>query len=72
VVQAWRVVVDRAGRLRLAQADRAVGQVEIDDGLAALAPDRALVDRAELHEQRAIERQAALHRGDAEVDVVQR
>jgi hypothetical protein len=40
-------------------------------GLAALADDRALLREAERREQLAVEGEAALERGDDQVDVVE-
>src|SRR5579862_2092117 len=71
VVEADGVAVDLvAARLRLAQADRRLAAAQVPDRLAALALDLADPVPAERPEQLAVEGQAALDRGDDEVDVV--
>jgi hypothetical protein len=65
------IVLLVARRGRLAQAERAARAIEVVDRLAALAFDLARAVPAERAEQLAVERQAALDRGDDNVDVMQ-
>ena len=69
-MQADPVAVEPAEALRLAEPDRAARPAEVPDRLAALALDLRDAVVAERAEQVAVERQAALDRGDDEVDVV--
>src|SRR5439155_3795835 len=71
VVEAQLVAVVLAARRlrRLAQADGPARPAEVVDRLAALALDLADPVEAERAEQLAVEGQAALDRGDDEVDV---
>jgi hypothetical protein len=75
VVQPDRVPVvrSRRRRLRLSQRQRRADtlSVEIDDALAALAEDVRGVGVAERSQKLLVERQAALERGDDEVEVVE-
>jgi hypothetical protein len=72
VVEADAVAVDLAAvsRRRLAQAERAARAREVVDGLAALALDLAQALPPERPQQPAVEGQAALDRGDDDVEVV--
>jgi hypothetical protein len=72
VVQADPIaVVGTVGRrLRFSQTERGSGAGEVPDRLTALALDLADAVVAERREQLAVERQAALDRGDDEIDVV--
>src|SRR5258708_19032091 len=70
MVQTRRVAVDAPRRLRLAQTDRRLAPAQIPDRLAALAFDLADPVPAERAEQLAIKRQAALDRGNDQVDVM--
>src|SRR4051794_6874350 len=71
MVEADRVAVVCAGpALRLAQPDRRLLAADVPDRLAALSLHFAQAMPAERAEQLAIEREAALDRGDDEVDVM--
>jgi hypothetical protein len=72
VVEADAVAVDRSAvfRRRLAQAERAPRTCQVVDRLAALALDLAQPVPAERPQQLAVEGQAALDRGDDDVEMV--
>ena len=70
VVEPDPVAVAAAFALRLAKPDGAAGTAEVPDRLAALALDLADARVAERAEELAVEGQAALDRGDDQVDVV--
>src|SRR5215204_2836663 len=67
VAVVWAV----AGRRRLPQAERAARGAEVVDRLAALALDLAEAVPPERAQQLAVERQAALDRGDDDVEMVE-
>src|SRR5215210_3439045 len=72
VMESEPVAVEAAGRVRLrgAQADGGAGAPEVPDGLAPLALDLRQAVPPERPEEVTVERQAALDRGDDEVDMV--
>ena len=73
VVQSDRVAVGSVEtRVALAQPDRPVGEVaaEVNDPLPLLADDAADVDVTERAQQSFVEGQAALQRGDDEIDMM--
>ena len=63
-------VVRRRIGVGLAQADRLTGPAQVPDRLAALALDLADTGESERSEQLGVEGQAALDRGDDQVDVM--
>jgi hypothetical protein len=69
-MEAHAIAVVRAFRRRLAQPERAPGPVEVVDRLASLPLDLTVAVPAQRPQQIAVERQAALDRGDDDVDVV--